>query len=103
MPRYGDFIASPPISPHTEGKNYTIVAKSKKKLFSPLNFLVKHQPQLHNPINVTFYVQLSVMRSIAGTVHPVAMILTHICKMIFIFYKLSFGLLIGGKAKIGPE
>ena len=33
MPRYGDFIASSPTSPHTEGKNYTIVGKSKKKYY----------------------------------------------------------------------
>ena len=33
IPRYGDFIASSPTSPHTEGKNYTIVGKSKKKYY----------------------------------------------------------------------
>ena len=35
---------------------------------------MEHQPQPYNPINsVTFYVQRSVMCSIALTVHPVAM------------------------------
>ena len=33
MPQYGVFIASSPTSPHTEGKNYTIVGKSKKKYY----------------------------------------------------------------------
>ena len=33
MPQYGDFTASSPTSPHTEGKNYTIVGKSKKKYY----------------------------------------------------------------------
>ena len=33
MPPYGDFIASPPTSLHTEGKNHTIAGKSKKKYY----------------------------------------------------------------------
>ena len=33
MPEYGDFTASSPASPHTEGKNYPIIRKSKKKYY----------------------------------------------------------------------
>ena len=36
MPQYGDFIVSSPTPPHTEGKNYTIVGKSKKKCYFSL-------------------------------------------------------------------
>ena len=38
MPRYGDFIASSPTSPHTEGKTCTIVGKSKRKYHFNLIF-----------------------------------------------------------------
>ena len=33
IPQYGDFVASSPASPRTEGKNYTIFGKSKKKYY----------------------------------------------------------------------
>ena len=33
MPQYGDFIGLSPTSPHAEGKNFTIVGKSKNEYY----------------------------------------------------------------------
>ena len=74
MPRYGNFIASSPTSPHTEGENYTIAGKSKNKYYFNLLILGEAPTSTSQPHQyITFYVRLSVTRSIAGIVHPVAM------------------------------
>ena len=51
---------------------------------------MKQQSQAHSPINVTFYVQLSAMHSIAGTVNPVAMTIDTHMQNDFHFLKTLF-------------
>ena len=64
---------------------------------------MKQQSQAHSPINVTFYVQLSVTHSIAGTVNPVAMTIDTHMQNDFHFLKIYFGLMIGEKGKNRPR
>ena len=104
MPQYGDFVASSPASPRTERKNYAIVGKSKKKYyFNLLIFRWSTNLNLTTPSTCCFYVQLSVTRSIIGTVHPVAMTIDTHMQNDFHFLKTFFWVVEGEKGKNRPR
>ena len=86
MPQYGDFVASSPASPRTERKNYAIVGKSKKKYyFNLLIFRWSTNLNLTTP-SLSLFTSNCLSCAVVQELYILwPSLLTHICKMIFIF------------------